>query len=49
MAPPVRPRREEIAEDIIFLRVPPDGNERLLRAALACKPWARLLAARGFC
>jgi len=36
VAPPVRPRREEIAEDIIFLRVPPDGNERLLAARGFC-------------
>jgi hypothetical protein len=44
MAPPARFGREEISEDIIFLRVQPDGNARL-----ACKPWARLFAVRGFC
>jgi hypothetical protein len=50
MAPPARAPPallDEIVEEI-FLRVPPDDPARLLRAALVCKHWARLLADRGF-
>ncbi|CAD6229515.1 unnamed protein product [Miscanthus lutarioriparius] len=53
MAPPPPERAppallDEIVEEI-FLRVPPDDPARLLRAALVCKHWARLLGDRGFC
>jgi hypothetical protein len=38
---------DEIVEEIL-IRVPPDDAARLLRAALVCKHWARLLADCGF-
>ncbi|KAL6598632.1 hypothetical protein ACP70R_046331 [Stipagrostis hirtigluma subsp. patula] len=44
-APP--PLLEEIVEEIL-LRTPPDEPERLVRAALACKKWCRLVSGPGF-
>ncbi|ONM51116.1 hypothetical protein ZEAMMB73_Zm00001d018674 [Zea mays] len=39
---------QDIIVEQIFLRVPPDDPARLLRGALVCKHWARLLAHRDF-
>ncbi|KAL6598633.1 hypothetical protein ACP70R_046332 [Stipagrostis hirtigluma subsp. patula] len=44
-APPALP--DELVEEVL-LRVPPDDPARLMRAALACKPWRRLVAGPGF-
>jgi hypothetical protein len=38
---------EELVEEIL-LRVPPDEPERLMRAAVVCKPWCRLVCGPGF-
>nr|XP_034578968.1 uncharacterized protein LOC117842595 [Setaria viridis] len=38
---------DEVVEDIL-VRVPADDPARLLRSALTCKRWARLMANRGF-
>ncbi|XP_073362435.1 uncharacterized protein, partial [Aegilops tauschii subsp. strangulata] len=38
---------EELVEEIL-IRLPPDEPGNLLSASLACKPWRRLLASRGF-
>jgi hypothetical protein len=49
--PPPPPRAAALLDEIveeILLRVPPDDPARLLRAALACKRWAVLLADPGF-
>ncbi|KAL6598634.1 hypothetical protein ACP70R_046333 [Stipagrostis hirtigluma subsp. patula] len=43
--PPALP--DEVVEEIL-LRVPPDDPARLMRAALACKPWCRLISGHGF-
>ncbi|CAL5089181.1 unnamed protein product [Urochloa decumbens] len=43
--PPALP--EEIFEEIL-LRFPPDDPARLVRAALVCKPWYRIVAGPGF-
>jgi hypothetical protein len=48
--PPSRPPPqlpEELVEEVL-LRFPPDDPSSQLRAALVCKPWCRLLSARGF-
>lgn len=42
------PQPQDIIVEQIFLRVPPDDPARLLRGALVCKHWARLLAHRDF-
>ncbi|KAL6880690.1 hypothetical protein ACP4OV_012255 [Aristida adscensionis] len=44
-APPALP--DELVEEIL-LRVPPDEPARLMRAALACKPWCRLVCGPAF-
>ncbi|KAM0925407.1 hypothetical protein ACQ4PT_004213 [Festuca glaucescens] len=33
----------------VFLRIPPDGPVRLVRASLACKAWRRILTGPEFC
>ncbi|KAL6647734.1 hypothetical protein ACP70R_015171 [Stipagrostis hirtigluma subsp. patula] len=38
---------DELVEEVL-LRVPPDDPARLLRAALVCKRWGRLVSGRGF-
>lgn len=38
---------EAMVEEIL-LRFPPDDPASLVRAALVCKPWCRLVAGRGF-
>jgi hypothetical protein len=43
--PPALPY--EIVEEVL-LRCPPDDPARLFRAALACKPWCRLVSDRRF-
>ncbi|TVU40872.1 hypothetical protein EJB05_14353, partial [Eragrostis curvula] len=46
MAPP-----PELIDDVaaeIFLRLPPDEPEHLVRASLACKPWLRIISDPGF-
>jgi hypothetical protein len=43
--PPALP--DEIVEEILA-RVPPDDPARLVRAALACKRWCRLVSSSGF-
>ncbi|WVZ91665.1 hypothetical protein U9M48_037808 [Paspalum notatum var. saurae] len=50
--PPPRPRAppalpDEVVEEIL-LRSPPDDPARLVRAALVCKLWSRLVSAPGF-
>ncbi|CAL5079046.1 unnamed protein product [Urochloa decumbens] len=50
MGPPPHPSPklpEEIFEEIV-LRFPPDDPARLVRAALVCKPWCRIVAGPGF-
>ncbi|KAL6647695.1 hypothetical protein ACP70R_015132 [Stipagrostis hirtigluma subsp. patula] len=50
MDPPRRPvpaLMEEVVEDVL-LRFPPDDPARLLRAALVCKTWCRLVSGAGF-
>jgi hypothetical protein len=44
-APPALP--DELVEEVL-LRFPPDDPARLVRAALVCKRWARLVSARAF-
>ncbi|CAN6170595.1 unnamed protein product [Urochloa humidicola] len=39
--------QEELVEDIL-LRIPPDDPASLLRAALVCKRWRRLVSAPAF-
>ncbi|KAL6598641.1 hypothetical protein ACP70R_046340 [Stipagrostis hirtigluma subsp. patula] len=43
--PPLLP--DELVEEIL-LRTPPDEPERLVRTALACKHWCRLISGPGF-
>ncbi|KAL6647142.1 hypothetical protein ACP70R_014579 [Stipagrostis hirtigluma subsp. patula] len=38
---------DELVEEII-LRIPPDEPAHLVRAALVCKPWHRIVSDRGF-
>ncbi|OQU88315.1 hypothetical protein SORBI_3002G009401 [Sorghum bicolor] len=38
---------DELVEEIL-LRIPPDDPTRLLRAALVCKRWCRIVSAAGF-
>ncbi|TVU39939.1 hypothetical protein EJB05_13383, partial [Eragrostis curvula] len=38
---------DELVEEIL-IRIPPDNPERLLRAALACKGWCRLVSGTAF-
>jgi hypothetical protein len=41
----------ELIDDVaaeIFLRLPPDEPEHLIRASLVCKPWLRLLTDPDF-
>ncbi|WVZ85222.1 hypothetical protein U9M48_032170 [Paspalum notatum var. saurae] len=50
MAPPPRlppVLLDELVEEVL-LRVPPDDPERLLRAALVCKCWCRIISDPGF-
>jgi hypothetical protein len=47
MPPPPPPLVDDLTGEII-LRLPPDDPACLFRAALACKPWRRLLTDRGF-
>ncbi|KAL6613759.1 hypothetical protein ACP70R_036029 [Stipagrostis hirtigluma subsp. patula] len=49
MAPPspAAALMEELVEQVL-LRIPPDDPASLVRAALACKPWCRLVADAGF-
>ncbi|CAL4994025.1 unnamed protein product [Urochloa decumbens] len=50
MAPPPRPPpalMDELVEEIA-LRIPPDDPARLLRAALVCKRWWRVISDPGF-
>ena len=46
-ARPPPPLPDEIVEEIL-VRVPPDDPARLVRAALACKRWRRLVSGPGF-
>ncbi|GJN10432.1 hypothetical protein PR202_ga28526 [Eleusine coracana subsp. coracana] len=46
-APPLVVLVESMVEEIL-LRFPPDDPASLVRAALVCKPWCRLVAGRGF-
>uniref|UniRef100_A0ACD5V751 Uncharacterized protein n=2 Tax=Avena sativa TaxID=4498 RepID=A0ACD5V751_AVESA len=46
MAPP-QPLVDDVTAEI-FLRLPPDEPEHLLRAALACKSWLRIIRDPGF-
>ncbi|TVU40583.1 hypothetical protein EJB05_14050, partial [Eragrostis curvula] len=47
-APPTPPELlEELVEEAV-LRIPPDDPARLLRAALVCKRWCRLISGRRF-
>jgi hypothetical protein len=50
LAPPLRaaPQLPDGVIEDILLRVPPEDPARLLRSALACKHWARLIADREF-
>ncbi|KAL6598642.1 hypothetical protein ACP70R_046341 [Stipagrostis hirtigluma subsp. patula] len=45
--PPEALLLDDIVEEIL-LRIPPDEPERLVRAALACKKWRRLVSGPGF-
>ncbi|KAJ1287451.1 hypothetical protein BS78_02G010800 [Paspalum vaginatum] len=45
MPPP--PLLDELVEEVL-LRVPPDDPARLLRAALVCKRWCRIISDPGF-
>ncbi|KAL6598639.1 hypothetical protein ACP70R_046338 [Stipagrostis hirtigluma subsp. patula] len=45
--PPPPPLSDELVEEIL-LRIPPDEPELLVRAALACKHWGRLVSCPGF-
>ncbi|KAL6880700.1 hypothetical protein ACP4OV_012265 [Aristida adscensionis] len=45
--PPPALLLDELVEEIL-LRIPPDDPARLLRAALACKRWCRLVSGAGF-
>jgi hypothetical protein len=50
-APPCRPTPPHLPDGVvedILLRIPADDPARLLRSALTCKRWARLMASRGF-
>ncbi|TVU40593.1 hypothetical protein EJB05_14060, partial [Eragrostis curvula] len=46
-SPPPPVLMEELVEEVL-LRVPPDDPATLVRAALVCKPWCRLVSGRGF-
>ncbi|XP_021310219.1 uncharacterized protein LOC8081610 [Sorghum bicolor] len=45
--PPPAELMDELVEEIL-LRIPPDDPTRLLRAALVCKRWCRIVSAAGF-
>ncbi|KAL6647168.1 hypothetical protein ACP70R_014605 [Stipagrostis hirtigluma subsp. patula] len=47
MAPPPPALMEELVEEIL-LRFPPNDPASLVRAALVCKPWRRLVSDPGF-
>ncbi|XP_037443935.1 uncharacterized protein LOC119312312 isoform X7 [Triticum dicoccoides] len=47
MPPPPPVLMEELLEEVFF-RLPPDEPAWLVRASVACKPWRRILADRGF-
>ncbi|KAL6647733.1 hypothetical protein ACP70R_015170 [Stipagrostis hirtigluma subsp. patula] len=47
MAAPAALLMDELVEEVL-LRVPPEDPARLLRAALVCKRWGRLVSGRGF-
>ncbi|WVZ77304.1 hypothetical protein U9M48_025187 [Paspalum notatum var. saurae] len=48
MAPPRPPLPEEFVEEIL-VRFPPDDPASLVRAALVCKLWRRLILSPAFC
>ncbi|GJN10493.1 hypothetical protein PR202_ga28591 [Eleusine coracana subsp. coracana] len=45
--PPAAALLDEMVEEV-FLRFPPDEPKHLLRAALVCKRWRRIVSDRGF-
>lgn len=47
MPPPPPVLLDELLEEV-FLRLPPDEPEHLIRASSVCRPWRRILAGRGF-
>ncbi|WVZ61631.1 hypothetical protein U9M48_011479 [Paspalum notatum var. saurae] len=47
MPPPPRPPPEELVEEVL-LRFPPDDPARLVRAALVCRGWCRLVSGPAF-
>ncbi|CAL5091178.1 unnamed protein product [Urochloa decumbens] len=47
MAPPPPPLMDELIEEFL-LRLPPEDPASLVRAALVCKPWSRLISCRRF-
>ncbi|XP_047079027.1 uncharacterized protein LOC124689559 [Lolium rigidum] len=48
MAPPPPPPLVDDVTAEILLRLPPDEPEHLIRAALVCKPWLRVICDPGF-
>ncbi|KAM0866922.1 hypothetical protein ACQ4PT_042352 [Festuca glaucescens] len=48
MAPPPPPPLIDDVTTEILLRLPPDEPEHLIRAALVCKPWLRVICDAGF-
>nr|CAB3455957.1 unnamed protein product [Digitaria exilis] len=47
-AQPLSPLPDELVESIILLRIPPDDPRGLIRAAVTCKHWHRVVSSPSF-